>query len=647
MELEVVFQPEGKHVKCPSGITVLEAAKSAGTDITAICGGLGRCGKCRVIIEVGREGVNPPTEVERKLFSEEELSAGYRLACQVFVRSNLVVRIPEESRTGRQRLLIEGIETPVKPEPCIKKYFIKIPKPSLLDLRSDLERLLDALREEYSLEDLVIDSLALRRLPSVLREAGWGVTVVVWDERLIIDVEPGDTTGRAFGCAIDIGTTKIAGYLLDLNSGLVLSADSLVNPQVVYGEDVISRITYASRGIKELEELRGTVTDGINRILKSLMDKTGVKPNEIYEMTVVGNTAMHHIFLGINPRYVALAPYPPAIRSGIDIKARDLGVEINPSGNVHALPIIGGFVGADTIAVILATGLYERNDICMALDIGTNTEVVIGNRDLIMAASCASGPAFEGAHIKHGMRAASGAIESIKIDPETLEVEYKTIDNVKPRGICGSAIIDAVAEMLKAGIIDTSGTFNSGVKSPRLRASENGLEFVIAWGNETATGKDIVITQRDIREIQLAKAAIHTGCMLLMRKMGIEEHDISVLFLAGAFGMYINPESARTIGMYPEIPLDRIRAVGNAAGTGARMCLVSKSMRRRAEEILKKVKYVELAAEPDFQAEFLNSNFLPYADLSRYPETISMLRRLGRDIKRPPLIFGSKSSPTS
>ncbi|MBS7640847.1 MAG: ASKHA domain-containing protein [Candidatus Bathyarchaeia archaeon] len=640
MEFKVIFQPEGKRVKCPPNVTVLEAAKAVGVDITAVCGGLGRCGKCRVIIETGGESLNPVTEAERNFLSDTEISMGYRLACQVLVKSDLVVRIPEESRTGRQRLLVEGIEVPVKLEPYVRKYFVEIPKPSLLDLRSDVERLLDTLREKYGLDDLVIEPFVLQELPSALREADWKATVVIWNNRFIISVEPGDTTNRIFGCAVDIGTTKIAGYLLSLNSGLLLAVDSLMNPQSAYGEDVISRITYASKGAKELNTLQKTVVEGINKILESLMDKTGVRSDEIYEMTVVGNTAMHHIFLGINPKYVALAPYPPVIRGSVNVKARDVGVKINPNGNVHMLPVIGGFVGADAVAVILATKLYEADDICMALDIGTNTEVILGNKELLMAASCASGPAFEGAHIKYGMRAATGAIENIKIDPETLEVEYKTIDDVKPRGICGSAIIDAIAEMLKAGIIDFSGAFNREIKSPRLRLSENGFEFVVAWSDETAIGKDITVTQKDIREIQLAKAAIHAGCMILMRKMGVRELDINALFLAGAFGTYINPESARIIGMYPEIPLNRVHVVGNAAGTGARMCLVSKSMRRKVEEIHKTVKYVELAAEPDFQTEFLNSQFLPYADFSRYPETISMLKRLGRNVREPPSIFG-------
>jgi uncharacterized 2Fe-2S/4Fe-4S cluster protein (DUF4445 family) len=643
--LELIFQPEGKHVKVISGSTILEAAKAAGVDLTSVCGGLGTCGKCKVIVESG--DVSSLTLAERKLLSEAEISLGYRLACQTIVTGRMVIRVPEESRTGKQRLQAEGIETRVEPNPCVKKYFVKLAKPTLSDLRSDADRLLDALQAIYGLRELKLEYEVLQRLPLVLRESDWEVTAIIYEEKLIVDLEPGNTCMRAFGYAVDIGTTKIAGYLLDLNTGRVMAVDSLMNPQIPYGEDVISRITYASSGLSEFSKLQRAVVDGINQILKVLLEKTGVNYNEIYEMTVVGNTAMHHLFLGINPKYVALAPYPPVVKSGVNVKAKEIGVGINPNGNIYALPVIGGFVGADTVAVILATEIYNRKDLCMALDIGTNTEVVLGNEDMILACSCASGPAFEGAHIKYGMRAAAGAIEKVKIDPYTLDVQYLTIDGVKPYGICGSAMVDIVAEMLKAGIIDVSGMLNKDINSLRLRHGEDGTEFVLAWKDETAIGKDIVITQRDIREIQLAKAAIHTGCATLMKKMNISELDIDLVFIAGAFGSYINPESARIIGMYPEISLDKVRIVGNAAGTGARMALISKSTRDLAEEISRKVKYVELGAEPDFQAEFFNSQFIPHADLTKYPETSNLLRSLGKYPKKLPPIFDSKKKPNA
>ncbi len=638
-EVEVIFQPEGKRVRIKSGTTILEGAKLVGADLTSICGGSGKCGKCKVIIEKEGENAGSITEMEKVLLSPVEISAGYRLACCVSVQGNLTVRIPEESRTGRQRLQVEGIETPVKLEPLINKYFVKLPTPTLQDPRSDVDRLLDELQVRYGLENPKVSYNLLQRLPLILRDSEWEITVVVWDNDTIIGVESGDTTHRIFGYAVDVGTTKLAGYLLDLNTGRVMAVESLMNPQIPYGEDVITRITYAEKGFKEQKELQQALVEGINQILKRLLDKTDVNPEEVYEMTAVGNTAMHHLLLDICPKYVALSPYPPAIRRGLNINAENIGMKINPNGNIYVLPVIAGFVGADTVAVILATEIYKRDELCMALDIGTNTEVFLGNKDEILACSCASGPALEGAHIKQGMRAATGAIEKVGIDPDTFEVKYWTIDNAKPCGICGSAMVDILAEMLKAGVIEVTGTMNKDVASPRLRAAEGGLEFVLAWGKETSTGEDIVFTQKDIREIQLAKAAMHTGTMALMRKKGIVEKDIDIVFIAGAFGSYIDPENARIIGMYPETTLEKVRIVGNAAGTGARMALASKTARKTAEEISDKVTYVELAAEPNFQAEFFNSNVLPYADLARYPQTSELLEKLGKYPKKPPKYF--------
>ena len=631
---DIVFQPEGKRVKVKAEVSILKAAKLAGVDLTSICGGKGICGKCRVIVDK-RENAGPITKVEKELFTSEELSAGYRLACQTSVEDSLIVRIPEESRTGKQRLQVEGIETPVKLEPLVRKYFVQLPKPTLKDPRSDLDRLLEELRKQHGIRNLTAEYGIVKSLASALREAVWEVTVTIFNEGKIIDVEPGDTTNRSFGYAVDIGTTKLAGYLLDLNTGKVMAVGSLMNPQILFGEDVITRITYAMKGVKALRKLQTFVVDGINQILTDIRGKIDVSSEDVYEMTAVGNTAMHHLFLNIYPKHLALSPYTPVIRGGVDVKAKEVGVRINPNGNIHMLPVIAGFVGADNVAVILATEIYKKAELCMALDIGTNTEVVLGNKEYILACSCASGPAFEGAHIKHGMRAASGAIEKVTIDPKSLEVKYKTIDDTKPCGICGSAIVDIPAEMLKAGIIDVTGKMNKDLNSPRLRDKEGVPEFVLACKEESSTGGDIVITQRDLREIQLAKAAMHTGAAILMKEARVTEEDIDVVFIAGAFGSYIDPEKARIIGMYPEVPLEKVKVVGNAAGTGARMTLVSKTARKTAEEISKKVKYIELANDPNFQNELMNSYYIPYADLSRYPETSLLLRKLGKYPKKP------------
>lgn len=632
--MEIVFQPEGKRVKVKIGSSVLEAAKLAGVDLTSTCGGKGNCGKCRVIVEK-RENVGPLTRVEKDKLTSDELSAGYRLACQTSVKGSIIVRIPEESRTGKQRLQIEGIKTPVRLEPLVRKYFVRLPKPTLKDPRSDFDRLQEELQRRFGIRNLTAEYDIVKYLASILREAVWEVTVTVFDGKKIIDVEPGDTTDRIFGYAVDIGTTKLAGYLLDLNTGKVIAVEPLMNPQIPFGEDVITRITYAMKGFKALGELQTVVVDGINQILEDLCDRVDVAPEEVYEMTAVGNTAMHHLFLNIYPKHLALSPYTPVIRGSVDVKAKEVGVKINPNGNVHVLPVIAGFVGADNVAVILATEIYKKDELCMALDIGTNTEVVLGNKEYMLACSCASGPAFEGAHIKHGMRAASGAIENVTIDPKSLEVKYKTVEDAKPCGICGSAIVDIPAEMLKAGIIDVTGKMNKDLDSPRLRDKEGVLEFVLAWKEETSTGGDIVVTQKDLREIQLAKAAMHTGAAILMKEAEVTEEDVDVVFIAGAFGSYIDPENARIIGMYPEVPLKKVNVVGNAAGTGARMALVSKKVRDTAEEISKKVKYVELATDQNFKNELMNSYYIPYADLSRYPRTSHLLRKLGRYPKKP------------
>jgi len=632
---EAVFQPEGKRVRVRSRVSVLEAAHLAGVDITSVCGGKGECGKCRVVIK-NVENVNPSTDVEKEVLTSEELSAGYRLACRTLINGSIVVRVPEESRTGKQRLQVEGIEAKVKLEPSVRKYFVKLSKPTLEDSMSDFDRLVEKLWKQYGISVFEAEYEVVKPLASVLRNADWKITVTVLDDRRIIDVESGSTMDRSFGYAVDIGTTKLAGYLLNLTTGKVVAVGSLMNPQIHYGEDIITRIGY-----KDHKELQRVVVEGTNQILSDLCERVGVSQEEVYEVTVVGNTAMHHLFLNIYPKYLALSPYTPVIRQGIDINAKEIGVKINPNGRVHVLPVVAGFVGADCVAVILATKVYKRNKLCMALDIGTNTEVVLGNKDKMFACSCASGPAFEGGHIKHGMRASSGAIEKVTIDPETLEVKYKTIDDVRPCGICGSAVVDIPAEMLKTGVINVAGKMNSNLNSPRLREKDDVLEFVLAWKNETSTGRDIVITQHDLREIQLAKAAIHTGAVTLMKEARVTEDDIEVVFIAGAFGSYIDPENARVIGMYPEVPLKRVEMVGNAAGTGARMTLVSKTARENAEEISRKVKYVELASVPDFKSELLNSSFIPYADLSCYPDTSQLLRKLGKFPKKPVSKFRS------
>ncbi len=633
---EIVFQPDGKRIKVSENSTLLEAAYLAGVDLVSVCGGKGACCKCKVQIK-SESLTQPLTENEKKCLTQQEQSEGIRLACQVRINNPLIVRIPEYSRSGKQRLQVEGIKTSVTLDPLVKKYHLHLPKPTITDPRSDVDRIYDELKNHYKLNGLDLKIDLLKTLGPFLRESEWDITVTLWNNQ-IIAFESGNTTDRLFGLALDIGTTKLAMYLLNMITGNVIAVDSAMNPQIPYGEDIISRINYVCSK-ENTQELQQVLIQSINEMIAHLCEKSGIKPQELYEMTVVGNTAMHHIFLNINPRHLALAPYTPVIRNGVNIGPKDIGIHINPTGNIFVLPVIAGYNGADNVAVILATEIYKRKELCLALDIGTNTEVILGNKDKILVCSCASGPAFEGASIKHGMRAASGSIEKVQIDPDTFECVCQTIDNLPARGICGSGIVDIIAEMLKVGIIDVTGRINKSLETDKIRESSEGYEFILAEANQTAIGTDITITQKDIRQLILAKAAMHTGCVILMEELGVTETDIDKVFIAGAFGNYIDVQNARFIGMYPEIDISKVEIVGNAAGTGARMALLSKTMRSLSETISKRCNYVELAAKKNFQSIYLNSTYLPYADLTKYPKTSSILKKLGKYPKKQPHIF--------
>jgi len=625
---KVVFHPEGKRLETHVGKTLLEAAKDIGLDIQSLCAGKGVCGKCRVILWGGPNHLSQVSDAERRFLSEIEINSGFRLACQAVVKdqNTIVVEVPQQSRVGQQRLLLRGLERQVKLMPSVSRFVVHLKKPSLKDVKSDADRLLDTIRDQPGLE-LKIDYQALRQIPRNIREGRWTVTAIVWMGHELISTKPGEPLQHQYGVAVDIGTTKLAAYLVDLDTGQIVATASMMNPQIPYGEDVISRISYIMKDENNLEEIHRVIVTGINQLITEACEKAGIQNEDIFDLTVVGNTAMHHIFLAIPPNYVALSPYPAALQSSVDIKARELGVEINRGAYVHALPNIAGFVGADAVADAIATEIYRSEGMDVLIDIGTNTEIILGNKDKLMACSCASGPAFEGAHIKHGMRAATGAIEHVWIEPQTFRVGYKTIDDVKPSGLCGSAIVDAAAEMLKAKIITLEGKFNSSLEMPRIRRNEQATEFVIACRDETSTKDDIVMTQGDVREVQLAKAAIYTGASILMKHMAVKPQEIQKIFIAGAFGNYIDPQSARIIGMIPDVALKNVKFVGNTAGSGARMALLSTEMRRLAEEVAGQIEYLELGADPDFQKEFLKATYFPHKEVERFPNVISLLRK--------------------
>ena len=611
----VRVEPYGSTLKARKDTRLLEALGNAGLKVRSECGGKGICHKCKIIVK------DPLSLAEvgdwKGELTYSELKSGYRLACQCAVISDATIYIPEESRVMTRKFLIEGTERQVMIEPAIRKMLLRIPPPSLKDIRSDAERVCDALRETYRVEAVRIDHSLQRKMSRILRKADWRVTVTVWNDSEIISMEEGDTSEKAYGIAVDIGTSKIIIYLSDLISGRIVVPESLENPLIKYGEDIISRISYATKSDAHLKEMQNIVIRCLNNMTSEACKKLRINPAQVYELTVVGNTAMHHLFLGIQPKHLGLSPYVPVVSDPIDEKARNLSLKANPAANVHIFPVIAGFVGGDAVADIVSTGIYEADVLSMVLDIGTNAEVILGDKDSLTVCSCASGPAFEGAHIECGVKSVTGAIERLEIEPRKYSVNYETIGNTRPVGLCGSAIIDAVANLLKCQLIDREGKFIKDTRTPQLIKMDGKRAFVIASKKQGAA-RNIMITQEDIEEIQLAKAAIYAGCSILMDRKHVKPHNIKKLYVAGAFGNYIDPTNAKIIGLLPDIPESRITFVGNAAGAGARMALISRSLRQVAASVSRKVDYIELALEPDFQSEFAAAMFFPHRDLDRF-----------------------------
>jgi uncharacterized 2Fe-2S/4Fe-4S cluster protein (DUF4445 family) len=622
--IAVIFEPTGRKINVKPGISLLEAAHGAGVAIRSECGGKGECGKCRVIVR-DKGAFTEITGDEEKHLSPGEIDLGYRLACRAILKKSAKVMIPEESRILTRKIQLSGLEIPLQPKPYVKKLRLKLAKPTLLDARPDLERLIDSVKNAHGFAELEIGYGTLKELPAILRQAEWDVTAVVLGDREIISVEEGDTSAEIFGLAVDIGTSKIVGCLVDLATGKTLSTSFVENPQIAHGEDVVSRIAFSANDADRLQTLQKLLVEGTNNVLSYTCTQVGVHPQEVYEVTVVGNTAMHHFFLGINPKYVAISPFAPALKRSINVKARELGINICPEGNVHVPPVIAGLVGGDAVADLLASCVHESEKLSLLLDIGTNTEIFLGNSEDILSCSCASGPAFEGRQIKHGMGAVTGAIEKVSITPD-YKVEYKTIDNGGPRGLCGSAMVDVLAELFKLGVINERARFNTNIRTSRLRRANDGLEFVLVWKEESKTGLDITITQKDIGAIQLAKAAIFAGCSILMDKKNVELDEIDGLLVAGSFGSYINPENAKLIGLVPDVPAKKIRFVGNTALSGAKMLLISEDARKTADELSRKVRYIELASEPEFYNEFADATFIPHKDTNRFPSAKKALR---------------------
>jgi uncharacterized 2Fe-2S/4Fe-4S cluster protein (DUF4445 family) len=624
----VTFQPSGRRGPAADGRSLLEVAQGLGVEIESVCGGKGNCKKCRVRVESMAESVSPPTPVEQKAFGPEAIAAGMRLACQAHVAGEVRVFVPEESRRTQQIVRKEAGERTVPLDPAIKCYHVVLQAPTLEDPTADAERLSAALERDHGVAGLTFDLEVLQTLPGIARRADWDLVAVVWRGETVVDVRPAADHRRVLGLAVDVGTTTIAAYLTDLDSGEVLATESAMNPQVAFGDDVIARLYRVAHAPDGLAELQRVVVAEVNSLAGRAVERSGAALADIFDVVMVGNTAMHHLFLGLDTRPLGVAPFAPAVQGAVDIRAASIGLAFHPCCRLHVLPVEAGFVGADNVAVLIAEEPYKRDEIPLIIDIGTNGELVLGNRERMVSTSCATGPALEGSHIEFGMRAAPGAIERVRIEPGTFDVRFKVIglgdwhtsypaDEVGARGICGSGIVEAAAEMLKAGVIMPNGNLDPSLRHERV-ILENGKprKFVIAWPEETAIGRSITVSLKDIRAIQLAKAALRAGAEILLRTYGIERPDRVVL--AGAFGTFIDRHHALAIGMLPDVEPEAVTSVGNAAGDGARFALISMGKRREANWVSDRVEYVELATDPDFQREYVKAMY--FKPVSEIPE---------------------------
>jgi len=682
----IILQPSGSRGQVEEGQSIRSAARDLGVEIESICAENGTCGKCMVLIEEGRfekynidsrrEHVSPVTPIESAYFARRPnllKSKGWevgqvRLSCQCKIRGDVLINVPEESRGNKQIVRKSATEREIEIKPSIRKYLVMMSPPNLERPIADWERLAKGLETSMALvrgteeklprwHELGIDYRCLRTLSNTLREAKWNVTVSVWQDKEVVQVQAGYHED-SYGAAVDIGSTTVALYLCNLRTGEILAAESEMNPQIVYGEDVMSRIQYTIEHKDGLEKLHKAIIATLNKLLKQAVKTANmslrahfttlapgasageqspedeiasgeeqVRPRndimleDILEMVLVGNSTMHHLLLNLPPKDLGLAPFVPAIHKSVDVKARELGLQINLAGNIHVLPTIASFVGADTSGMLLAEEPHKQDENWLLIDVGTNAELVLGNRTRLLCTSTPTGPALEGAHVEYGMRAAPGAMERIEIDEKTLEPRYKVIgvdgwntDHAEfkgqVKGICGSAIIDGVAELFRAGIVDSRGKFKTGLESTRIRKGESGWEYVIAWAEETSIGRDIPMTQQDVRQIQLAKAALFVAARTLLKRFGLQSPD--KIILAGGFGSYIDKEKAMLIGLIPDCILDHVYAVGNAAGDGARIALLNVEKRKEIESVTRKVERFELPTDPEFQNQFMLATSFPH-----------------------------------
>ncbi|HII99344.1 MAG TPA: DUF4445 domain-containing protein [Methanoregula sp.] len=622
----VTFLPSYRKIEVVRGTTILDAAQRAGLSMNVVCGGQGKCGKCVVYIQSGKTEFD--AQKYGRFFTQEELAKGACLACETLVQGDLQVMVPESTLIQEQKILIEGEDKPIDFRPSVKKYFVELHPPTLSDPSPDLSRLLWGIQKSGGpeAEKMYVPLEVLREIPSILRHSDWKVTATIGlvpGGYRCIDLQENDTSGRVYGAAVDLGSTTVVVYLWDLVSGKVVGVASNYNKQISCGEDILARVNYARKN--GLTRLQALATESINSAITSACNTAGVDRDDIYEVVVAGNTVMTHMLLGIDPAYMIAEPYVPVVRRALSVAASRIGIACNPNGGLFAFPAVSDFIGGDIIADIIACGMAERDEISLLIDIGTNFEVVLGNREWMFSCAGAAGPALEGGEVLFGMRANPGAIEKITIDSGTLTPNFSTINNIKPRGICGSGLIDLLAELLETCVIDRTGRINTEIDNPRIRKINHFPEFVIAWAKETDIKKDIVITENDIKNLIMSKASIHAACVTLMKEAGISRHEISTIYFAGAFGNYLDKKNATTIGLIPEIDINQIRNLGNGAVVGANIALVNRRVRKQLDEIAHKIGYIELNAENAFMDEYTSSSFLPHTDLTLFPDVQKML----------------------
>ena len=651
----VTLKPSGNRIEVEAGTLlsdaidqarVLDGQYRAGLELNLPCGGQGRCGRCKVVVEEG--------QVKRRSISrlsQTELEQGYALACQTVVQSDLTVFIPPQeailrklpSEKEAKKVITLPVECDWRKNP-IRSFFLEIEPPSLADNTTDFERLQRELARQHGIRGLAADLPIIKKLARILRGADWRVTAVLemdtWASPdgppRLIDLRPGDRTASSWAVAVDIGTTSNVVYLVDLLTSEVVDTAAEYNGQISCGEDVISRIIYATKQEGGLDHLQRLVVQTINGRIDELVERNGIDAAEIDKMTVAGNPTMIHLFLGLWPESIRLEPYVPTVNHPLPVKAHELGLHINPEATVDCLPGVGAYVGADTTAGVLSSRMYQTEQLTLFIDVGTNGEIVLGNFDWLLSCACSAGPAFEGSGVQSGMRATIGAIEEVWINNKTYEPTLRVIGDVPPRGICGSGMISLLAEMFITGIVDKGGKINQSLDTPRVRIGEHGSEYVVAWadapplspptlGGMQGGREDVVITEVDITNLIRAKAAFYAGFSVLTRSVGLQLAEVEQVLIGGAFGQYINVEKAIQIGLLPDMPWERFKYLGNTSALGAYTALLCPDMRQEVMDIASKMTYLELSADNTFMDEFIKALFLPHTDLASFPSVVRLL----------------------